>query len=678
MILGWIILLVMIAATVFIWGAGDPKAEEISYSPQFLALVENGAVKEVEISQTSSGGTVLYGKTKAPASGAKIVFPDSGDKPAKHSVVPESFKVNVLAGDRLQELLEANNVPFRYKSQNSLALAIFLNLLPTLLFFVVFYFLFIRQMRDSGSSALAFGKSRARQLNADKAKVTFADVAGEDEAKEEVAEIVEFLKAPDKFTKLGGRIPRGVLLVGPPGTGKTLLAKAIAGEAGVPFFSISGSDFIEMFVGVGASRVRDMFEQGKKNAPCIIFIDEIDAVGRSRFSGIGGGHDEREQTLNQLPTEMDGFETSSGVIVMAATNRPDVLDEALLRPGRFDRQVVVDLPPLDGRVAILKVHAKKVKLAKSVDLTRVARGTPGFSGADLANLLNEAALIAARHNHEEVGMDDIDEARDKVLWGRERKSRVIDAEDRRITAIHEAGHAVVNILSPESDPVHKVTIIPRGMSLGSTMFLPTKDTTHVSRTKLTSQLAIALGGRAAEETFLPDICTGASQDIQQATKLAESMVCKWGMCDRFSPRSFGSSQEHLFLGRELARSSHDRDYSEETARAIDEEISKLIDTAHKTALGLIQSHKREMQQIVDLLLEKETVDGRDAEDILEFGRIRTPEERGEVPEEPPASSAPAEGDEPPAASSSAPAAEPPSDPVEPASDTKAEDTAEER
>ncbi len=615
----WLVLATLIGVLVFLWSSGGGNAyEEIAYAPDFLALVEGGKVKEVEIVQGTGGGTFVQGE--------RFPMPGDGER-GKRPKIPVRFKAAVLPTERLQTLLEEHRIPFRYRQGNTLLAALAYNLLPTLLFLGLLYFLFFRQMRGPGGPA-AFGKSRAKMMRG-KGKVTFADVAGEDEAKEEVSEIVEFLKDPSKFTKLGGRIPRGVLLVGPPGTGKTLLARAIAGEAGVPFFSISGSDFIEMFVGVGASRVRDMFEQARKNSPCIIFIDEIDAVGRSRFSGLGGGHDEREQTLNQLLTEMDGFEPTSGVIVMAATNRPDVLDPALLRPGRFDRQVVVDLPPLEGRLAILKVHAKKVKLAPEADLQRAARGTPGFSGADLANLLNEAALVAARRGKEAVDNDDIDEARDKVLWGRERKSRVVDEEDKRLTAYHEAGHAVVTVLSPEMDPVHKVTIIPRGMSLGSTMFLPEKDRTHVSRTKLLSELAVAMGGRAAEEVFLSDICTGASQDIKQATELAHSMVCKWGMSDKFAPRSFGTNEEHLFLGREVSRS---RDYSDKTAEAIDEEVSRLIREAHDRACALLRDHREAVEKIVALLLEKETVDG---EVVAQFVKNTTePESKPEPEPEP--------------------------------------------
>ena len=599
-LLAWALLAGMALLLFSFWNAGNTaKYEEIPYAPDFLRLVETRQIKSVEIIQSGMSGSVVQGeRLSLPSNDAKA---DAG--------ATKGFKTNVLPGDRLQELLEANGIPFRYRQESALKTALLFNLLPSLLFLGLLYWLFFRQMRGGPGN---FGKSRARLVQ-NKGKTTFADVAGEDEAKEEVSEIVAFLKDPSKFTKLGGRIPRGVLLVGPPGTGKTLLARAIAGEAGVPFFSISGSDFIEMFVGVGASRVRDMFEQARKNSPCIIFIDEIDAVGRSRFSGLGGGHDEREQTLNQLLTEMDGFSPSSGVIVMAATNRPDVLDPALLRPGRFDRQVVVDLPPLDGRIAILKVHAKKIKLAESVDLARVARGAAGFSGADLANLLNEAALVAARHEKEAVDENDLDEARDKILWGRERKSRVVDEADKRKTAIHEAGHAVVAILSPEADPVHRVTIIPRGMALGATMFLPEKDQIDLSRTKALSRLAVSMGGRAAEEVFLPDFGAGAAQDIKQATELAHAMVCKWGMSDRLGPRSFGTNEEHLFLGREVSRS---RDFSEMTAQAIDEEVSRLVREAHDRARAILESKREAMDAIVALLLEKETVDGRDIERIV--------------------------------------------------------------
>jgi cell division protease FtsH len=437
-------------------------------------------------------------------------------------------------------------------------------------------------------------------------------------------EIIEFLKAPQKFVKLGGRIPKGVLLMGPPGTGKTLLAKAIAGEAGVPFFSISGSDFVEMFVGVGASRVRDMFEQGKKNAPCIIFIDEIDAVGRNRFTGIGGGNDEREQTLNALLVEMDGFETSEGVIIVAATNRPDVLDSALMRPGRFDRQIVIDLPTMQGREQILAIHAQKLKLAPDTQLSRIARGTPGFSGADLANLLNEAALLAAREGKEGIEQKDMEEARDKVWWGRERKGRMLDKDEKRLTAFHEAGHAVVMARVKGGEPIHKVTIIPRGMALGATMFLPKKDRLHFTRTQMMAQLATAMGGRVAEELFLDDISSGASQDLHQATLLARHMVCDWGMSGKLGPRTYGSRGEMMIQGREFGGT---QDFSESTAQAIDAEVDLLVRDAYRQAHDILTADSDRVKLLVDLLLEQETVDGADAEDLVRMGRIRTAEER---------------------------------------------------
>jgi len=619
----WIVVIAMLVLTVMLWNSSGRGYQEIAYNPDFLKMVENNLITKVEIVQEVSGLTYIQGE--------RHELPEDKIARAKPEF-PKNFKVNIhlQSPEPLQQMLRERNIQFRYRPQNPHFVSLLYNIIPLLVIFGLLYFLFIRQMRSAGSGAMSFGKSRAKMLNRDKQKITFANVAGIEEAKEEVEEVIEYLRAPQKFQRLGGRIPKGVLLVGPPGTGKTLLAKAIAGEANVPFFSISGSDFVEMFVGVGASRVRDMFEQGKKHAPCIIFIDEIDAVGRSRFTGIGGGHDEREQTLNALLVEMDGFETSEGVIIVAATNRPDVLDQALLRPGRFDRQIVIDLPTLEGRLDILKVHATKVKLAPDADLRRTARGTPGFSGADLANLMNEAALLAARENKDGIDNAAMDEARDKVLWGRERRSRRVDENDRRITAYHEVGHAVINVLVPEADPLHKVTIIPRGMTLGSTMFLPEKDITHLSRTKLLSNLAIALGGRAAEEVFLPDICTGARQDLSQATALARAMVCDWGMSEELGPRTFGRHEELMFLGREVSRS---QDYSDQTAQRIDSEVDRLVREALTRARNLLESHREQVEKLVELLLDRETVDGADAEDIILHGRIRTPAERGEKPAE---------------------------------------------
>jgi cell division protease FtsH len=482
----------------------------------------------------------------------------------------------------------------------------------------------LRQMQSGGNKALSFGKSRAKLLSNQQKRVTFKDVAGVEEAKEELLEIIEFLKEPQKFQKLGGRIPKGVLLMGPPGTGKTLLAKAIAGEAGVPFFSISGSDFVEMFVGVGASRVRDMFEQGKKHAPCLIFIDEIDAVGRSRFSGIGGGHDEREQTLNALLVEMDGFETSEGVIIIAATNRADVLDSALLRPGRFDRQIIIDLPTLTGREEILKMHAQKVKLAPNADLSRIARGTPGFSGADLANLLNEAALLAARLDKPGIEHIDLEEARDKVLWGRERRSRAMEDRERRITAWHESGHALLQVLCKHSEPLHKVTIIPRGQALGATMSLPERDVLNRTKLELLDQLVVLMGGRIAEQLFTGDISTGARMDIKMASDIARKMVCSFGMSDVFGFQSFGDNQETLFLGREVARNQA---YSEDTAKMIDEEVKRLVYEAYARAEKMICESRQMLEKLVEHLLEAETMDGRDVEELLKEGRLLSEEER---------------------------------------------------
>ncbi|MEI8013821.1 MAG: ATP-dependent zinc metalloprotease FtsH [Nitrospira sp.] len=483
---------------------------------------------------------------------------------------------------------------------------------PFVLFLGLWFFL-MRQMQMGGNKAMSFGKSRARLLTEERKKVLFSDVAGVDEAKDEVLEIIEFLKDPRKFQKLGGRIPKGVLIVGPPGTGKTLLAKAIAGEANVPFFSISGSDFVEMFVGVGASRVRDLFEQGKKHAPCIIFIDEIDAVGRLRGAGLGGGHDEREQTLNQLLVEMDGFDTTEGVILVAATNRPDVLDPALLRPGRFDRQVVVNRPDLRGRAEILKVHTKKVPIATNVELEKIARGTPGFSGADLENLVNEAALWAARLNKKEVEVIDFEMAKDKVLMGAERKSLVLSDEEKRTTAYHEAGHALIAKLIPGTDPVHKVTIIPRGRALGVTMQLPVDDRHGYSRGYLLNQLAILMGGRVAEELVLKEMTTGAGNDIERATDLARKMVCEWGMSEKMGPLTFGKQNEQVFLGREMGSQ---RDFSDQIAMEIDQEVRRLVTENYERAKRLLTENMSSLKRLAEALLEKEVLDGADIDNIL--------------------------------------------------------------
>jgi cell division protease FtsH len=474
-----------------------------------------------------------------------------------------------------------------------------------LLFIIAIWIFMLRQMQSGGNKALSFGKSRAKLLNNQQKRVTFKDVAGVEEAKEELQEIIEFLKEPQKFQKLGGRIPKGVLMMGPPGTGKTLLARAIAGEANVPLFSITGSDFVEMFVGVGASRVRDLFEQGKKNAPCIIFIDEIDAVGRHRGAGLGGGHDEREQTLNQLLVEMDGFESNDGVILIASTNRPDVLDPALLRPGRFDRRVVVSRPDVRGREGILKVHTRKIPLGEDVDISVIARGTPGFTGADLANLVNEAALNAARYNKKLVAMGDFELAKDKVLMGAERKSMVISNEEKRVTAYHEAGHTLVGLKVPNADPVHKVTIIPRGMALGVTQQLPEGDRHNYSQEYLLGQISILMGGRIAEETFLGSITTGASNDIERATELARAMVCEYGMSE-MGPLTFGKKEEQIFLGREIAQH---RDFSEDTAIKIDQEVKKIVTAQYERAKGIIEENRETMIRLAECLLERESLDG---------------------------------------------------------------------
>jgi cell division protease FtsH len=589
-IMFWVFILICL---VLLWGvvqkgAGmGAKDTEIPYSELF-DKVQNGMVQDAAIQ-----GTDLRGHMKATP------------KEQFHTTVGEHY-------DDLEKAMLAAHVNFGKKdAQSNLLLPILFNVGPFVLLGAIWFFM-LRQMQSGGNKALSFGKSRARLLSMQQKKVTFKDVAGVDEAKEELKEIIEYLREPQKFQKLGGRIPKGVLLVGPPGTGKTLLARAVAGEANVPFFSISGSDFVEMFVGVGASRVRDLFEQGKKNAPCIIFIDEIDAVGRHRGAGLGGGHDEREQTLNQLLVEMDGFESNDGVILVAATNRPDVLDPALLRPGRFDRRVVVGLPDVRGREEVLRVHVKKVPVADDVNLNILARGTPGFSGADLANMVNEAALNAARVNRKQVTMYDFELAKDKVLMGAERKSMLLTDEEKRVTAYHEAGHALVSMMQPHSDPIHKVTIIPRGMALGVTIFLP-GDRHNYTREYLEANLATAYGGRVAEEIFLNQMSTGAGSDIENATDLARRMVCEYGM-SRLGPLTFGKKEEQIFLGREIAQH---RDFSEETARQIDLEVRRLIDQAYQAAHSILDSHKDAMHRVAAALLERETIDAEEVKMLLE-------------------------------------------------------------
>ncbi len=541
----------------------------------------------------------------------------------------KAFKSYAANDPDLIKLLTAKKVDItaKPKDENSWYTTFLISWLPMLVLVGIWIF-FMRQMQAGGGKAMSFGKSRARLMTENTVKITFADVAGIEEAKEEVSEIIDFLKDPKKFTRLGGRIPKGVLLVGAPGTGKTLLARAIAGEAGVPFFSISGSDFVEMFVGVGAARVRDLFIQAKKSAPCIIFIDEIDAVGRHRGAGLGGGHDEREQTLNQLLVEMDGFEANEGVILIAATNRPDVLDPALLRPGRFDRQVVVPVPDLRGREAILKVHTRRTPLAESVDLSILARGTPGFSGADLENLANEAALFAARRGSDLVTMPDFEQAKDKVLMGTERKSLILTERERRNTAYHEAGHTLVARLTPGTDPIHKVTIIPRGRALGLTQQLPIDERHTYPKDYLVSTLTVLLGGRAAEELVFQQFTTGAGNDLERATDLARKMVCNWGMSEELGPVTFGKREEHIFLGREFAQS---KDFSEETARLIDDAIKNLVLSASRQALDVLSSHRPQLEGLAQGLLDKETLDSQDIDKIM--ASAETPPEAPE-PQDP--------------------------------------------
>jgi len=524
-----------------------------------------------------------------------------------------------LSDARLDELQDTGL--FESDAPNALLIRILYPVIMIALIAGSIWFLFLRQLKAAGKGALSFGKSKARLLSKERNKTTFKDVAGVDEAKEEVAELVEFLRDPKKFQKLGGRIPKGVLMVGPPGTGKTLLAKAIAGEADASFFSISGSDFVEMFVGVGASRVRDMFEQARRATPCLIFIDEIDAVGRSRGHGLGGGNDEREQTLNALLVEMDGFDTQEGIIIIAATNRPDVLDPALLRPGRFDRQVTVNLPDVRGREAILKVHSKNVKLESGVDLSVIARGTPGFSGAELANLLNEAALIAARLGKKAVGSSELEEARDKVRWGRQRRSMAMSEDEKRGTAWHEAGHALVNVLLEHTHPLHKVTIIPRGQSLGSTMWLPREDLLSRKRKELKDLIAVTMAGRIAEEIVTLDISSGAAGDIQQATQMAKAMVMHWGMSDKLGMVQYGDSQEYVFLGRDMARS---KEYSEETAQSIDAEVKRITDEGYGTAKRLIEENRDKLELIAKALLDYETLEGGQVAEIIRTGTFTPP------------------------------------------------------
>jgi len=562
------------------------KESPLKFS-EFMAQVEAGQIQDVTI---------------------------TGHEIKGHTVSQEAFRTFAPIGyDKLVDTLLSRKVTVNYQPDQTPTWANMLISWAPFILLIGFWIFFMRQMQSGGNKALSFGKSKAKLLASQQKKVTFKDVAGVDEAKEELQEIIEFLKEPQKFQKLGGRIPKGVLLMGPPGTGKTLMARAIAGEANVPFFSISGSDFVEMFVGVGASRVRDLFEQGKKNAPCIIFIDEIDAVGRHRGAGLGGGHDEREQTLNQLLVEMDGFESNDGVILIAATNRPDVLDPALLRPGRFDRRVVVSRPDVRGREGILQVHTRKIPLADDVDISVLARATPGFSGADLANLVNEAALLAARHSQKFVTMRDFESSKDKVLMGAERKSMIITDEEKKVTAYHEAGHALLAALLPHTDPLHKVTIIPRGMALGLTQQLPTEETHNYSRDQLESRIAVCMGGRIAEELTFEQITTGAQNDIEQATEMARKMVCEWGMSDALGPLTYGKKEEAIFLGKEFNRH---QDYSEATALKIDAEIKRIVTEQYSRAQRILTDKRPELVKVAEALLEHEVLDAQQLGQLL--------------------------------------------------------------
>ncbi len=639
----------LIAGFFLVRGGSLLQPETLPYN-RFVELVENNQILTtaehplkliVEQGSKTEYFSGFYRKTpiaasasanppasEAPAAIAPVEMPANSStttagSPAKTAEAPVPFRVDTFMafnGPEIRKLLADHNIPVTTQPESNLFAQTVIAILPIALFLLVLYFFFRSQIKMAGKGALNFGKSKAKMMARDKNKITFKDVAGVEEAKDEVQELVEFLKDPKKFQKLGGRIPKGVLMVGSPGTGKTLLARAIAGEADVPFFSISGSDFVEMFVGVGASRVRDMFEQGRKSAPCLIFIDEIDAVGRHRGHGLGGGHDEREQTLNQLLVEMDGFDAQDGVIIIAATNRPDVLDPALLRPGRFDRQVTVSLPDVKGREEILRVHAKKVKMAEDVDLGVIARGTPGFSGAELANVINEAALTAARAGLKAITTAQLDEARDKVRWGRERRSLAMSDEEKTGTAWHEAGHALLNVVLPHTHPLHKVTIIPRGPALGATMYLPEGDKYSTQRKEALALLAVTMGGRIAEEMFTNDISNGATGDIMQATKLSRRMVCEWGMSSLGMIR-FTDENEHVFLGRDMG---HSREYSEATAQQIDTEVKKLIDDAYEHARQTLETYRDKVELIAKALLEFETLEGSQVKDLIELGHMRNP------------------------------------------------------
>lgn len=601
----WVILIILSIYLFQYYNRSSKKEVEINYT-EFLEQLNSENIKSVLLVEKDVEGEFIkeIQKTQGKISGTY-----------KH------FKLHLPFEDpSLLQKLQDKNVEIKAEPPRFNWSGLLLGVLPYILLLGLLWFFLLRQMQGGTKGLFAFGKSRARLLSGDRPKVTFNDVAGADEAKQELQEIIEFLKDPSKFQRLGGKIPKGALLLGAPGTGKTLLARAVAGEAGVPFFSISGSDFVEMFVGVGASRVRDLFDQGKRNAPCIIFIDEIDAVGRHRGAGLGGGHDEREQTLNQLLVEMDGFDSNEGVILLAATNRPDVLDPALLRPGRFDRQIVVDIPDVKGREGILKVHSRKIKVGEDVDLLILARGTPGLSGADLANLVNEAALLAARRNRDKVTMRDFEEAKDRVMMGIERRSLVISEEEKKLTAYHESGHALVAKLIPGSDPVHKMTIIPRGMSLGVTHYLPIDERHTHSKSYIETKLIHLLGGRVAEKLVFNELTTGAGNDIERATELARKMVCEWGMSDKLGPLTFGKKEEAIFLGREIAQH---RDYSESTAQEIDEEVKRIVEEAEDKASQLVSANLDKLHLLAKALLEKEILDGEEIDKILKGEKLES-------------------------------------------------------
>lgn len=608
----WMIILLAIAS-LWIFNPGRQMVEEVTIRQVAQWVEEDQIIGTPTMRPFERGGreaVIIEGRVETTEEVQEDGFTQTQD-------ATKAFRAQGRLTDENLELFQ--QAGFKEEQGRSLFGDIMISLLPFVLIIGLLYFLFMRQLRGAGKGAMSFGKSKAKLLTRDRTKVTFKQVAGCDEAKEEVSEVVEFLRDPKKFQRIGGRIPKGILMVGPPGTGKTLLAKAVAGEADVPFYSISGSDFVEMFVGVGASRVRDMFEQGRKNSPCLVFIDEIDAVGRQRGAGLGGGNDEREQTLNSLLVEMDGIDEHEGVIIIAATNRPDVLDQALLRPGRFDRQIQVDLPDVKGREEILEVHAKKIKLAETVDLATVAKMTPGLSGADLANLLNESALTAARYNKKEVDMYDINEAREKIAFGRERR-RIMDEDDKKLVAYHEAGHALVQaVVDDGSLPLHKVTIIPRGQSLGSTMFLPAKDTYNYSKRRLLNQIASIMGGRIAEDIVFGDVTSGASGDIKQATKIARHMVCDWGMSD-LGPIALGENQDTVFLGRDINRSQN---YSPETAEKIDRAIRQMVDEQYQRAKKVLEDNREALDKMAEALLEHETIEGKHVHEILEKGAIHS-------------------------------------------------------